>query len=92
MTLPKILTGLIAFINSYIGLRFFLNVIHVLQTSKYSKTATAIFAILFLSMGLVGLYFSFIKSDNKMAFWIGIGPWALALVVLLFNMLTGDYK
>jgi len=92
MTLAKILTGLIAFVNGYIGLRFFLNVIHVLQTSKYSKTATAIFAILFLGMGLIGLYFSFIKSDNKTAIWVGMGPWVLALVILLFNMLTGDYK
>lgn len=92
MTLAKILSGIISLVNGYIGLRFFLNVIHVLNTSKYSKTATAIYAVLFLAMGALGLYFSFVKGENKMALWIGIGPWLIILVFLLINMLTGDYK
>lgn len=92
MTFVKILIGLVSLINAYIGLRFFLNVIHVLNTTKYSKTATAIYAILFLAMGVLGLYFCFFKSENKIALWIGIGPWLIVLVFLLFNMLTGDYK
>jgi len=92
MTLAKILIGLISAVNLYIGLRFFLNVIHVLDTSKYSKTATAIYAIIFLTMGVLALYFSFIRSDNKIALWIGIGPWIIILVFLLITMLTSDYK
>jgi len=92
MTFAEILIGLIAAINVYIGMRFLLNVLNILQTSKYSKKATLVYAVLFLSMGLAGLYFSFFKHDNKPALWIGIGPWLLALVFLLINMLTGDYK
>ncbi len=92
MTFARILIGLISFINLYIGIRFFLNVIHVLNTTKYSKTATAIYAILFLAMGALGLYFCFLRSENKIALWIGIGPWLIVLVFLLINMLTGDYK
>ncbi len=92
MTFAKILMGLISALNIYLGMRFFLNVIHVLDTSKYSKTATAIYAIVFLTMGVLGMYFSFIKSDTKIALWIGIGPWIIILVFLLINMLTGDYR
>lgn len=92
MTFAKIIISLISGVNVYIGLRFFLNVIRVLDTSKYSKTATAIYAILFLGMGALGLYFSFIKSDKKMALWIGIGPWLFILVFLFIAMLTSDYK
>ena len=92
MTGFQILIVLIAAVNLYIGGRFFLNVIHVLQTSKYSKNATVVFAILFLCMGLLGLYFSFIKPDYSIALMIAIGPWAIALILLLLNMLMGDYK
>ena len=67
MTFSKILVGLISAINVYIGVRFLLNALHLLQTSKYSKTATFVYAVLFLTMGLVGLYFSFFKQDNKLA-------------------------
>jgi hypothetical protein len=51
-----------------------------------------VFAILFLLMGIAALFFLFIKHQNKIALWIGIGPWILALLFLLFNMMTSDYK
>ncbi len=92
MTFYKVLAWIISSINVYTGTRFMLNVLHVLQTSKYSKTATLIYAILFLGMGLAGIYFSFFRQDIKLALWIGIGPWTLALLFLFINMLTGDYK
>lgn len=92
MTFYKLLAWIISSINVYIGIRFMLNVLHVLQTSKYSKTATFIYAILFLCMGLLGIYFSCIKHNNGLALWIGIAPWVLALIFLFINMLTGDYK
>lgn len=88
----KYFAWIIAAINIYLGLRAFLNVVHVLHTSKYSPTATTIFAILFLGMGIGGFYFSILKSDYKIALLLGIGPWVLALIFLLFNMITGDYK
>ncbi len=48
----KYISWIIASINIYSGLRNFLNVNHVLQTSKYSRRATVVFAILFLGMGI----------------------------------------
>ena len=79
-------------LNIYIGMRFFLNVIHVLDTSKYSKSATLIYAILFLGLGILGLYFAIIKSNTKLGLWIGVGPWVCGLIVLLITMLTSPYK
>ena len=88
----KFIVWLISAINVYLGLRGLLNVIGVLQTSKYSQTATVVFTILFLGMGIAGFYFSLFKGNQKIGFLIGFGPWILALVFLLFNMLTSDYK
>ena len=92
MTPTKIILGLLCFMNIYIGFRFFLNVIQVLQTSKYSEAATLVFAILFLGIGILGIYFLFIKSDVKLALWFTFAPWALALVFLFLNMILGDYQ
>lgn len=88
----KYLVWLASFIDIYLGFRFFLNVIHVLHTSKYSQSATIIYAILFLSMGLCGLYFSLLKNNDKLALIICIGPWILFLLFLFFTMISSDYK
>jgi hypothetical protein len=57
----KYFVWLMSAINLCIGLRCFLNAIHVLHTGKYSQTATVIYAILFLSLGAAG----FISSSSK---------------------------
>jgi hypothetical protein len=57
--LIKLLTGIISIINLYIGGRNFLNVIHVLDDTKYSPLTTLLFAILFIGMGLGSIYFIF---------------------------------
>ena len=88
----KYFVWIISSINVYLGFINFLNVIHVLQSSKYSKTATVVFAILFLGMGIIGFYISIVQHNYKLALLIGFGPWVLALLFLLFNMLTSDYK
>ncbi len=75
-----------------IGFRFFLNVIGVLKTSKYSPGATALYAFIFLGLAIAGIYFLFFRPNTTLALWISIGPWALMLVVLLVTMLTSDYK
>jgi len=88
----KFLVWLICAVNVYLGLRCFLNAIHVLHTSKYSQTTTVIFAVLFLGLGVAGFYFSIVKAEMKLALWIAFGPWALALVVLFISMITGKYQ
>jgi hypothetical protein len=87
----KYIIWILSILNIYIGMRCFLNVINVLQDSKYSQGATVVFAILFLSMGIGGLYFAW-KENYKLALLIELGPWVLGLLFLFVNMLIGDYK
>ena len=88
----KIIVVIISALNLYLGIRYLLNVVNILQTSKYSQTATVVFAILFLGMGIAGAYFSLWKNNPKAGLLVGVGPWLLALIFLLINMLTSDYK
>jgi hypothetical protein len=88
----KFVIWILSAINIYLGIINFLNVIHVLQDSKYSQSATTVFAILFLGMGIAGLYFSLAKNNYKLALIVEAGPWIIALLFLVFNMITGDYK
>ena len=88
----KYLAIIIAVLNLYIGLRFFLNAIHVLQTSKYSKRSTIIFALLFLGLGGIGIYYSFFAVNYTVASIVGAGPWAIGLFILLINLVSEDYK
>jgi drug/metabolite transporter (DMT)-like permease len=86
---------LIAFIllaaDAIIGFRFFLNVIGVLDTTKYSMLATTLYAVIFLLLAAAGFYFLFIQPDTRKALLISLGPWALMLVVMLVSLATGDY-
>ncbi len=88
----KIFSFSLLALDAYIGTRFLLNVLHVLQTSKYSKTATLIYAIVFLSLAAFGFYTLFVKDNLKLCLWISIAPWAVLLLLLFLNMLFGDYK
>lgn len=88
----KPIVWLVSTLNLYIGLRCFLNAIHVLHTSKYSQTATVIFALLFLGMGAAGLYVAITGKDLRLGLLIGVGPWVLALLVLLVTMATSSYQ
>ena len=88
----KILAWLLSGINVYFGLRCLLNAVGVLQTSKYSQTTTVIFAVLFLGLGAAGFYCSIVRHDAKLALLVSLGPWLLALVVLLFTMMTSSYQ
>ncbi|HRH58208.1 MAG TPA: hypothetical protein PLS10_11175 [Chitinophagales bacterium] len=87
----KIVTGIITIINLYFGSRNLLNVLHVLDDSKYSPVSTAIFAVLFLGMGIACFYFTFIKYQPKLSLLLGLGPWIVALVILFIIMISSDY-
>jgi hypothetical protein len=88
----KILFWIICAFNIYQGLYFFLNAIHLLDSSKYSQKATAVFAILFLGMAAGGIYLALGKNNYRSALLLGFGPWVLGFMFLLFNMLFYDYK
>jgi len=88
----KYLAIIIALLNLYIGFRFLLNVINVLQTSKYSKRSNLIFALLFLGLGGIGIYYTFFAVNYSIASIVGAGPWAIGLFILLINLVSEDYK
>jgi len=88
----KYIVWLISAVNVYLGLRCFLNAIHVLHTSKYSQTTTVIFAVLFLGLGAAGFYCSIARNDSKLGLLIAFGPWVLAFVVLFISMVTSKYQ
>ncbi len=88
----KFLVWLLCAVDMYLGLRCFLNAIHVLHTSKYSQTTTVIFAVLFLGLGAAGFYFSIFKPNMKLALLIAFGPWLFGLAVLFITMITSKYQ
>jgi hypothetical protein len=88
----KFFVWLISAVNVYLGMRCFLNAIHVLHTSKYSQSTTVIFAILFLGLGAAGFYFSIARSAPKLSLLIAFGPWLLALIILFITMVTSKYQ
>lgn len=80
----NLLVWIISALNVYLGMRCFLNAIHVLHTAKYSQTTTVIFAILFLGFGAAGFHFTLLRPEPKLALLICFGPWLLAIIVVLF--------
>jgi hypothetical protein len=88
----KILVWLISAVNLYLGLRCFLNAIHVLHTSKYSQTTTVIFAVLFLGLGAAGFFFTLARHEPRLALLLSFGPWVLAVVVLFLTMIFSSHQ
>ncbi len=88
----KWLAWIITVMNAYFGIYFLLNAFNILKSSKYSQTATVVFAVLFILMTAAAVYIMITKPGYKLALLIGAGPWILSLLFLLFNMLTSDYK
>lgn len=88
----KNLVWFISAVNVYLGLRCFLNAIHVLHTGKYSQTTTVIFAVLFLVLGAAGFYLTIFRNDSKLALLVAFGPWVLGLLILFISMVTGRYQ
>jgi hypothetical protein len=88
----KYVVIIISLLNLYIGIRFLLNVISVLQTSKYSKRSTTLFALFFLLLSAGGFYYTFYAVNYPIALVIGAGPWVVGLFVLMINFISEDYK
>jgi len=92
MLFLKIISVSLLCLDAYIGVRFLLNVLQILQTSKYSQTATLIYAIIFIGLAVAGFYVLFGKNNLKLSLWISIAPWFIILAFLFLNMIFGDYK
>ena len=77
----KVVALVIAALNLFLGSRCVLNLVGVLRTSKYATSTTALFAVLFLGFGLATVWF---------AFWLSIGPWVLAILVMFIQLVVGN--
>jgi len=88
----KYFIGIISLLNLYLGIQFLLNVIDVLQTSKYSPIAAAIFSTALILMGSTGFYFSLVRDNTKLALSVSVGPWVFILVGILLSLLFSTYK
>ncbi len=92
MLFLKLISISLLCLDAYLGVRFLLNVFRILQTSKYSQSATLIYAIVFIGLSVVGFYVLFGKNNLKLSLWISITPWFVILAFLILNMIFGDYK
>jgi hypothetical protein len=90
MKVVHLLATLIFILDAFLGIRFFLNVIHVLETTKYGPRATLLYACFFLLLAALGFYFLFIKHNMKWALVSSFGPWIIILCFILFSMLTSN--
>ena len=88
----KYIVWLISALNVYLGMRCFLNAIHVLQTSKYSRTTTVIFAVLFLALGVAGFYVTIALHNARLGLLVSVGPWLLAIVIMFLALITGKQQ
>jgi hypothetical protein len=86
------IASLILLADAYLGIRFLLNSLNVLQTSKYGKGATLLYGILFTGLAIAGVYILFFRNLPRWALWISVGPWILLLMIQLAAMLFSDYK
>jgi hypothetical protein len=77
---------LISSVHLFHGTRCFLNVIGVLQTSRYALATTASFGALFLGFGLTSGWFATWGENVSLAMWLAAGPWVLALLVLIVSL------
>ena len=88
----KIFVWLITALNLWFGGYNFLNAVGVLRSAKYAQVTTVIFGVLFLCMGVYGAYTAYSGTNLKLALWLGIGPWLLAIVVMFLAMITGSQQ
>ncbi|MEZ5067998.1 MAG: hypothetical protein R2847_05675 [Bacteroidia bacterium] len=89
MSFLKLISLIFLSLDAYLGIRFFLNVIGLLQTSKYSQGATLLYAIIFLSLAAVGIYFCFSAATSNSPCGLAL-PWLLLFIIQLLSMIFSD--
>ncbi|GAB4418868.1 MAG: hypothetical protein OHK0039_30760 [Bacteroidia bacterium] len=92
MKILLILGGLVSTANLYLGARFLLNVLGLLQTTKYGPGATAVFALLFLGLGGAGLYAAIWMGHVRLALLLSLGPWIVGFIGLVISFLLANYR
>ncbi|MFO1402814.1 MAG: hypothetical protein U1F11_10630 [Steroidobacteraceae bacterium] len=86
----KFFVWLLTVVNLWFGAHAALNALGILRHGKYGQATTIIFAIAFLGMGAYGAYTAWTGGNLRLAMWIGLGPWLIAVVVLFFTMILSN--
>lgn len=85
----RILVFLVAVLNLWFGVRAALNVLGLLQTSKYGTATTAITALLGLGLGGYGAWAAWLGRDLHQGLLVGLAPWVVGVVVVFISLLVG---
>lgn len=76
----------------YLGVKSFLNVVDLADDSPYSEGATAVYAVLWLSIAFGALYVTTFKRRAGWGLVIAVGPFVLLVAVLFVAVTTGDWQ
>ena len=88
----KYLAYLFSAINLYAGVRFLLNVLGILQTSKYGQGSNIFFAVTLIGASIAALYISIARGNQSLALLVNAIPWILTILLVVGNMIFGDYR
>ncbi|MCA9739026.1 MAG: hypothetical protein R3E98_07195 [Gemmatimonadota bacterium] len=86
----RILVSLVAALNLWFGVRAALNVLGILQTSKYGTPTTVLAALLGLGLGGYGAWLAWMGKDLRHGLLVGLAPWVLGVVVVFISLVVGD--
>jgi hypothetical protein len=86
----KFLVWLLTVVNLWFGGHAALNALGILRHGMYGQATTVTFAIVFLGMGAYGAYTAWTGGPLRLAMWIGLGPWLIALVVMFLTLVLSN--
>lgn len=87
----KYVAWVVAALSLYLGLGFLLNVLGLEHDSKYSDGATAVFALVFLGVGLGAIYLS-LRRRPKLGAALAIAPFAIIVVAVFVALTTSRWQ
>lgn len=88
----RVIAWIIAIINALFGLNALLNAVGILQSSKYGTGTTWFVAPLFTGLAAWSLYTLLGGGSAKQALWLGLAPWLIAVVVMFFSLVFGNWQ
>ncbi len=76
----------------YLGVKSLLNVIGLADDSPYSQGATAVYAVLWLSIAGSALYLTTFRKRAGWGLAIAVGPFVVLVLVMFAVLATGDWR
>lgn len=88
----RVLTLIVASLNLFLGARALLELLGVLNSSKYATSTTALFAVLALGLGGACLWFAFVARNPRLGLTLAVGPWVIGLLVVFVSLVTSPKR